>query len=143
MFLLSGLLGITLDRSDIFLVSIKETISNGLKEATSAARAEKHKAERNAPSSPTSAKRRRMQDRDDGSTDSPQSTPAKRRNDDDSGHERLQGGDENVKVKTERNQDSNQDSDNEDGRKYNPAYDATVRYFCHRIYSQTILYVCR
>ena len=132
-----GLLGITLDRSDIFLVSIRETVRNTLKEATASVRAEKNKDHDNV-GSPTSAKRRRLMEKRRDGEESPPPSPSGQ---DQKGAERLtdngklgrEDSSDSVRVKQEKTTDgtdSNTDwqtNDDEDGRKYNPAFDSTAK----------------
>ena len=125
-----GLIGITLDRHDIFLVSIRETVQQAFKEISSANKGEK-RTEPEAESA-TSSKRRKVLEhrRDSGGRESPtvdNNDPVDRKPDITS---RLSG--KNLpdpnSIKTEKgtSEDSNTNYQQEDGRKYNPAHDSSL-----------------
>ena len=132
-----GLIGITLDRSDILLISIRESVQQTLREVTSSIRSDKEPI---APASPGKRKRRKRSQESDSDAPPPATPPVKKHapsvtdDDDDSRpdpEQRL-----NVNVKQEapeddqdhNNQNSNQTRKNDlDGRTIHPAHDSSSR----------------
>ena len=109
-----GLLGITLDKSDIFLVSIKETIQQSLRENASG---EKRSVTDASESSHSPKKRRRRGSRE-GSSSPPQSQ--------DGQADKSHGNSKRISIKQENNDDTNTGMASEDGRRFHPAHDSTA-----------------
>ena len=133
--MVEGLLGITLDKRDVLLVSIRETVQQTLREVTSSGRSEKETA---PPPSP--GKRRRRKRSQDSDSDGPPSIPSKKptpdpaaSDDQDSRPDPEQRLKVNVKKELpEDHYDSDHDQDSSsqtfskvDGRTFHPAHDST------------------
>ena len=120
-----GLLGITLDKSDIFLVSIHETVQQTLREGAAEVRAEKRSVDNNEDGH-TPKKRRRRRGSREGSSSPPLSPSVEA--DQETDHPVTETSDR-VNIKEEKTSDENgqQTSQDwpEDGRKFNPAHDST------------------
>ena len=116
-----GLLGITLDKSDIFLVSIHETIQHALKEGATPSRVEKRIGDSNDDGH-TPKKRRRRRGSREGSSSPPPSPSAQTDSQRDNPLARLS---DRVNIKSEKTGDDSDSSQPEDGRKDNPAHDST------------------
>ena len=129
--LVEGLIGITLDRSDILLISIRESVQQSLREVTSSIRSDKGLV---SPGSPGKRKRRKRSQDSDGDAAPPATPPAKKpapsvSDDDDSRpdpDQRL-----NVNVKKELPEDDqhhdnrNRTRNDTDGRAIHPAHDSS------------------
>ena len=116
-----GLLGITLDKSDIFLVSIHETVQQTLREGAAEVRAEKRSVDNNEDGH-TPKKRRRRRGSREGSSSPPPSPSGQTDQHDEPAVETS----DRVNVKLEKTCDESESRQPpEDGRKYNPAHDST------------------
>ena len=122
-----GLLGITLDKSDIFLVSIHETVQTALKESAAEARAEKRNVD-NSEDGHTPKKRRRRRGSREGSSSPPPPPPPAVQTDsqpDTPSKESSERVNVNI-VKLEKPMNESDSSQPpEDGRRFNPAHDST------------------
>ena len=116
-----GLLGITLDKSDIFLVSIHETIQSSLREGAAEVRAEKRSVD-NGQDGHTPKKRRRRRGSREGSS-SPPPSPSEIFDSDSNTDAPPKESSDRVNIKSEKTGDDADSS--QDGRKFNPAHDST------------------
>ena len=132
--MVEGLIGITLDKRDILLVSIHETVQQTLREVTSSVRSDKEPI---APASPGKRKRRKRSQDSDSDAPPPATPPVKKHapsvtdDDDDSRPDPEQ----RVNVKKESPEDdedhedrkTNQTRNEPDGRTIHPAHDSSSR----------------
>ena len=128
-----GLIGITLDRSDILLISIRESVQQTLREVTSSIRSDKESV---TPTSPGKRKRRkRSQDSDSDAPPSatpPTKKPAPSVTDDDDDDSRPDP-EQRLNVKKETPEDDKDNDDRNtsqarskpDGRTIHPAHDSS------------------
>ena len=117
-----GLLGITLDKSDIFLVSINETIQQTFREGAVFSQAEKRNTE-DSLDGHTPKKRRRRRGSREGSSSPPPSPSAQT---DSQQSDQSTEISDRVNVKSEKTGDDPEGGRHpDDGRQFNPAHDST------------------